>query len=67
MNNVCEIEVNLEQINILKHAAKTDFYCGGSPEMNDLCAKKLMKYAGKKSFVPNSYYKITFLGRELIS
>jgi hypothetical protein len=55
-----------EQKEILKHANKHIFYCGGGPDMDSLCDQGLMAYAGKKSFVPDPYYKITNAGKKAL-
>ncbi len=63
------IELNIEQMEILEHTAQNDFYCGGSEDMSKLCAMGLMRYVGKKTFVPdayNAYYAITGKGRKVV-
>lgn len=52
------MEITKEHIEILKHTEKHGLYCGDSKEMQELCAFKMMEFAGKKSFVPDSYYKL---------
>lgn len=46
-----------------EHRAAGGFYCGGGAVMDTLVEAGLMEYAGKKSFVPDKYYKITSKGR----
>ena len=58
--------MNEEHAEILRHAYKTQYYCGGSKEMDDLCESGMMKFAGRKSFVPDPYYKITPKGRSVV-
>lgn len=58
--------LNREQSEILyhtEHRAAGGFYCGGGKDMDALVAAGLMEYAGRKSFVPDPYYKITSKGR----
>ena len=55
-----------EQKEILKHASKHPFYCGGGSGMDSLCDQGLMAYAGKKSFVPDPYYQITDAGKKAL-
>ena len=55
------------QIEILDHTvhrAAQGLYCGGGPDMDALVAAGLMEYAGRKSFVPDPYLRITSKGRE---
>ena len=58
--------LNREQREILyhtEHRAAGGYYCGGGKDMDALVAAGLMEYAGRKSFVPDPYYKITSKGR----
>lgn len=53
------------QIDILEHTrdrAAGGFYCGDSEDMRALVALGLMESAGKKSFVPDEYFKMTRAG-----
>lgn len=55
-----------EQCAILHHTvhrAAGGFYCGGGPDMDVLVARGLMQSAGRKSFVPDEYFRITAAGR----
>lgn len=64
------IELTKEQVSILRHTkrhAAGGLYCGGSPDMDKLVEAGLMEYAGRKSFVPDPYYKLTGAGREALS
>lgn len=64
------IELTKAQVSILrhtKHHAAGGFYCGGSPDMDKLVEAGLMEYAGRKSFVPDPYYKLTVAGRVALS
>ncbi len=59
-----------EQIAILDHAehrAPGGFYCGGGKDMDALVAAGLMAFAGRKSFVPDPYYRITGKGRAALA
>jgi len=56
------IKLNKEEKDILKHTlerAANKRFCGGSPDMDSLVDKGLMKDLGKVSFVPDNYYTIT--------
>ena len=58
-----------EQLAILNHTAYRaagGLYCGDSPDMQGLVAAGLMVSAGKKSFVPDEYFRITGEGREAL-
>jgi hypothetical protein len=58
-----------EQLSILdhtEHRAAGGYYCGGGKDMDALVAAGLMEYAGRKSFVPDPYYRITSAGRSAI-
>ncbi|MHB9009712.1 MAG: hypothetical protein ACYDC1_22590 [Limisphaerales bacterium] len=55
-----------EQISILHHTAHRaagGLYCGGSPAMDSLVTAGLMEFAGRKSFVPDDYFRLTPAGR----
>ena len=55
-----------EQASILHHTiyrAAGGFYCGGGRDMDILVAAGLMVSAGRKSFVPDEYFRITAAGR----
>jgi hypothetical protein len=47
-----------KHIEILSHAKKNGLFCGDSKEMQDLCELKMMEFAGRKSFVPDPYFKL---------
>lgn len=49
-----------------EHRAAGGLYCGGGPDMDSLVERGLMIYAGRKSFVPHPYYRITSKGREAL-
>jgi hypothetical protein len=62
------MNINNEQKAILKHANNNNgLYCGGSQTMDSLCKLDLMEYAGKKTFVPDPYYKITGKGKNILN
>lgn len=46
-----------------EHRAAQGLYCGDSPDMKSLVASGLMESAGRKSFVPDEYFRITSAGR----
>jgi len=61
------MELNSEQVAILDHTssrAARGFYCGDSPDMQKLIEAGLMVSAGRKSFVPDEYFRITAAGYE---
>lgn len=52
---------------ILDHTinrASCGLYCGDSPDMQSLVHAGLMEFAGRKSFVPDPYFRVTAAGRE---
>jgi len=60
------MKLTKEQIDILDHTmhrAASGFFCGDSPDMQGLVAAGLMESAGRKSFVPEGYFRITEKGR----
>ena len=54
-----------EKAAILDHALSHagGYYCGDSPEMQELVEDGLMRSAGRKSFVPDEYFCITTKGK----
>jgi hypothetical protein len=55
---------------IMEHTqnrAASGLYCGDSPEMQDLVRWGLMAYAGRKPFVPDSFFQLTSKGREFLT
>lgn len=60
------MELTKEHIEILKHTSKNGIFCGDSPEMQDLCKLKMMVFVGRKSFVPDPYFRITKDGESAI-
>jgi hypothetical protein len=62
-------EITNEQREILyhtEHRAAAGFYCGGGKDMDALVAAGLMESAGRKSFVPDEYFRITSKGRAVL-
>lgn len=62
--------MNKEQVEILDHTvsrAANGLYCGDSPDMRELVRLGLMQNAGRKSFVPDPYFRITTKGREALA
>ena len=47
-----------------EHRAAGNLYCGDSDDMQGLVRLGLMVSVGKKSFVPDEYFRITALGRK---
>lgn len=60
------MELTIEHVEILKHTKRNGLFCGGSPEMKQLCEFKLMESAGRKSFVPDEYFRITSEGEGVL-
>ncbi len=59
-------ELTREQIAILDHTVKRaagGLYCGSGKDMDVLVAAGLMQSAGRKSFVPDEYFRVTSAGR----
>lgn len=59
--------VSLGQWHILDHTlnrAAGGLYCGDSPAMQSLVNAGFMEFAGRKAFVPDSYFRVTASGRE---
>jgi len=53
------MELTKEHIDILKHTKNNGYYCGDSKEVQELCDLKMMEFAGRKSFVPDPYFKLS--------
>jgi len=63
------VKLSEEQVSILdhtEHRAAGGLYCGGGKDMDALVKAGLMQYVGRKSFVPDPYYRITGKGREAL-
>ncbi len=63
------MNLSREQREILDHTvhrAAQGLFCGDSPDMRSLVAAGLMEEAGRKSFVPDTYFRITCKGREAL-
>ncbi len=63
------MSISRSQLDILhhtEHRAAGGFYCGGGPDMDALVACGMMEFAGRKSFVPDAYYRITSKGRAML-
>lgn len=61
--------LNREQIAILdhtEHRAARGLYCGGGKEMNALVALGMMESAGRASWCPDEYFRITGKGRSAL-
>lgn len=57
--------MNKNQLDILKHASRRaaqGLFCGDSEDMQELVALGYMEPAGRKSFVPDPYFRLTILG-----
>lgn len=62
--------LNREQIEILNHTVSRSaggLYCGDSPDMQKLVEDGMMELAGRKSFVPDPYFRITSKGRDALN
>lgn len=60
------MELTKEHIEILKHTEKNGLFCGDSKEMQELCDYKMMEFAGRKSFVPDPYFKLMKDGKSAL-
>jgi len=63
------MKLNREQFDILdhtEHRAANGLFCGDTPDMQILVQNGLMVSAGRKSFVPDAYFRITGKGREAL-
>jgi len=63
----CSADLTRHERDILwhtEHRAAGGLYCGEIPE--SLITDGLMEYAGRKSFVPDPYYRITSKGRKAL-
>ena len=63
------MKLSNEQIEILKHTrdrAAGGLYCGDSAAMQQLVAAGLMAPAGRKSFVPDPYFRLTAAGDQAL-
>lgn len=61
--------LNKEQRAIMEHTinrAAGGFYCGDSKDMQKLVELGFMESAGKKTFVPDEYFKITNEGKQYL-
>ena len=64
-----EPKLTKEQASILDHTvhgAAGGLYCGGGRDMDVLVAYGFMVSAGRKSFVPDEYFRITNSGMEAL-
>ena len=64
-----EMKLNKEQLEIMSHTssrAAGGLYCGDSSDMQILVENGLMISAGRKSFVPDEYFRITKKGEEVL-
>lgn len=60
------MELTKEHLSIMEHTDLNQMYCGSEPELQELCDAGLMKCMGRKSFVPDPYYRLTDKGRESV-
>lgn len=63
------MELNTEQKAILDHTAHRaagGLFCGGGSDMQELVDLGLMESVGRKSFVPDEYFRMTGKGREAL-
>ena len=63
------MDLTKEHVEIMEHTkarAAGGFYCGDSPAMQELVAEGLMVEAGRKSFCPDTYFKLTSKGYEAL-
>lgn len=63
------MELTRNQREILEHTATRaagGLYCGNEPDMQSLVDAGLMEFGGRKSFVPDPYFRITEAGLEAL-
>ena len=63
------MKLNREQYEIMEHTEKrtaNGLFCGDSADMQALVKEGLMECAGRKSFVPDPYFRLTAKGREAL-
>lgn len=63
------MELTAEQLAILDHTirrAPGELFCGDDPERLGLVDAGLMEFAGRKSFVPDPFYRVTPAGRDAV-
>ncbi len=60
------MQLTNEHIEILKHTERNGLFCGDSKEMQELCDLKIMEFAGRKSFVPDPYFRLTPDGKSIL-
>lgn len=61
------MELTNEHIAILEHTQKNGLFCGDSKEMQELCGLKMMEFAGRKSFVPDPYFRLLPDGKSVLT
>ena len=63
------MKLSREQCEILDHTlhrAAGGYYCGDSTDMKALVDQGMMESAGRKSFVPSEYFRITIKGKDAL-
>lgn len=63
------IAITVEQRSIMEHTARhaaNGLFCGDSPNMQALVTLGLMEYAGKVSWCPDKYFRLTTAGRDFL-
>lgn len=64
------MKLTKEHIEIMEHTrdrAAQGYFCGDSPAMQELVTEGLMAFAGRKSFVPDPYFRLTEKGRDSLT
>jgi len=61
------MNLNKEQMAIMSHTDRNRVYCGDSPDMQELVEMGLMESLGRKSFVPDEYFRLTGKGRSTLN
>jgi len=64
---LAEADLSSEQLEILRHTQKHDYFCGGNKEIDYLVEHGYMTEAGRKPFVPDMYYSLTSKGKTVLS
>lgn len=55
------------QLETLRHTQRNQLFCGEDRNVLDCVAMGLMEFAGRKSFVPDRYFRLTDAGRQALA
>ncbi len=51
----------------MRHTRKSRFFCGETDGVRSCVEKGWMRYAGRKSFVPDPYFELTSEGESVLT